>query len=294
MTAFRLLVVSALVATGALVGAAPASAATATCSGTFDSPGLLAGHYAGNVVVTGLCLVNGAPAVIGGNLTVAAGSALNATFALDDVDGTGSTGLTVHGNVRVGSDALLGLGCEPEASPCSDDPAANEGGTLTGMVRIFGNLSAHGAAGVIVHASWFGAGVTQTGGGTAESCDVPATGVWAALQSPPFSDYEDNTVRGNLSVHGVTSCWFGALRNSVSGNMSVTDSMMADPDANEVLTNRVWGNLACAGNDPVVQYGDSSGSPNRVSGNASGECGFNVLQPDPAPNGPPTPISVRA
>ena len=107
------------------------------------------------------------------------------------------------------------------------------------MVRIFGNMSAHGAAGVIVHASWFGAGVTQVGGGTAESCDVPETGVWAALQSPPFSDYEDNTIQGNLSVRGVSSRWFGALRNSVSGNMSVQGSRMADPDANEVLTNRV-------------------------------------------------------
>ena len=95
------LVVGALVATGALVGAGPALAATSTCGGTFDSPGLLAGHYAGNVTVTGVCFVNGAPAVVSGNLTVAPNAVLNATFANDDVDGAGSTGLTVHGNVRV-------------------------------------------------------------------------------------------------------------------------------------------------------------------------------------------------
>ena len=294
MRAFRILVVGALVASGAVALAGPASAATtSTCSGTFNSPGVLSGHYLGNVVVSGACFVDGAPAVVAGNITVLPNSALNATFALDDVDGSGTTGLTVFGNLSVGAGALVALGCEPDASPCSDDPDAGEGGTLTGVVRIHGNLTAVGAAGVLVHASRIGGSVSQSGGGTSESCDVPESGPWAAIESPPFSDYEDNAIGGNLTVQWVTSCWFGALRNTVTGNVTFTHLVMGDPDANENLTNLVLGNLACSHNSPVVQYGDSQGSPNQVVGNASGECGFNVTQPDPAPSGPPTPISVH-
>ncbi len=47
-----------------------------------------------------------------------------------------------------------------------------------------------------------------------------------------------------------------------------------------------------------MQYGDSGASPNLVGGNAIGECGFDVLSPDPNyPNGDgtggPQPISVK-
>ena len=294
MRGLRILVVGAVMASGALALAAPASAATTTtCSGTFNSPGVLSGHIVGNVVVSGVCFVDGPPAVVVGNITVLPNSVLNATFALDDVDGSGTTGLTVFGNLSVGAGALVALGCEPEASPCSDDPDANEGGTLTGLVRINGNLTAIGAAGILVHASRIGGNVSQTGGGTWKSCDVPESGPWSAIESPPFSDYEDNAIGGNLLVQSVTSCWFGALRNRVTGNVTFTHLVMGDPDANENLTNVVLGNLACSGNNPVVQYGDSGGSPNQVFGNASGECGFGVTQPDPAPSGPPTPISVH-
>lgn len=293
MKAFRILVVGVLIASGAVALAGPASAATtSTCTGTFSSPGLLSGKYVGNVVISGVCFVDGAPAVVTGNVTVLPNSALNATFALDDVDGSGTTGLTVFGNVSVGAGALVGLGCEPEASPCSDDPDANEGGTLTGLVRIHGNLTAVGAAGAIVHATRIGGSVSQTGGGVSLSCDVPESGPFSALESPPFSDYEDNMISGNLTVQSVRSCWFGALRNTVA-NATFNRLVMGDPDANENLTNRVLGNLACSGNNPVVQYGDSGGSPNQVVGSASGECGFNVYRPDPAPSGPPTPISVH-
>lgn len=60
-----------------------------TCTGTFKTPGVLAGKYKGGVVVTGVCAVNGGAAVVQGDLILAPGSALNATFALNDVAGTG-------------------------------------------------------------------------------------------------------------------------------------------------------------------------------------------------------------
>ena len=48
-------------------------------------------------------------------------------------------------------------------------------------------------------------------------------------------------------------------------------------------------------NSPAVQHGDAgNGAPNQVGRNAHGECGFDVLEPNPAPDSLLTPISVRA
>lgn len=46
--------------------------------GTFKAPGVLKGTYEGNVVVSGLCLVNAGPSIVEGNLTISAGGRLNA------------------------------------------------------------------------------------------------------------------------------------------------------------------------------------------------------------------------
>lgn len=115
----------------------------------------------------------------------------------------------------------------------------------------------------------------------------------AAAQSPVFSDAEDNTIGGDLKVTGLQTCWIGALRNHVRGDLCTARNAMADPDADEVLANVVRGDIACFGNTPATQYGDSASSPNQVRGHASGECAFSVRQPDPSPSGPLTPISVK-
>ena len=108
-----------------------------------------------------------------------------------------------------------------------------------------------------------------------------------------------SSVGGNLTVTGLRSCWFGALRNNLRNSALVAGNTMADPDAMEVVSNTVRHSLSCLGNSPAVQYGDSVGTPNVVRRWATGECGFNVFQPNPArtktsPAGPLTPISVRA
>ena len=257
------------------------------CTGTFSAPGVLAGTYRGSVVVAGVCFVNGGAAVIKGDLILAPGSALNATFALNDVTGTGASSLTVKGDVRVGPGALLAMGCEPNETPCSDDP------TLAGQNKVFGNITAVQAVGVLLHASTVKGSVSVFGGGGAESCNPPFPGAFADIGSPPFTDAEDNSIGGNLTITGLKSCWLGALRNSVRGNVFVAGNTMADPDANEILANVVRGSIACFANSPAVQYGDSGSSPNQVKRQAFGECAFNVRQPNPAPNGPPTPISVK-
>lgn len=300
----RITAITSLVLGTVVLGAGAAGAAQAgghhssTCTGTFSAPGVLAGNYKGDVVVTGVCAVNGGAAVVKGDLILAPGSALNATFALNHVAGTGTSSLTVKGDVKVGAGALLAVGCEPNFNPCMDDPNAGTGGTLTGQNTVLGSVRAFQAAGVLLHASTIKGSVSLRGGGGAESCNPPFPGAFADLGSPPFSDAEDNSIGGDLTMTGLKSCWLGALRNSVRGNVFVAGNSMADPDAMEILANRVRGNIACFSNTPAVQYGDSESSPNQVKGHAFGECAFNVRQPNPAPSpgvpaGPLEPISVK-
>jgi hypothetical protein len=271
----------------------------ATCTGTLASLGLLAGVYRSGVVISGVCAVDGGAATVFGDLTLSPGSGLNATFALNDSPGgSGTSSLTAYGNIDVANGAVLGMGCEPNFSPCSDDPNAGTGGTLTGSNHVFGSITAWNSLGVIVHASTVNGSVIELGSGGGVNCNVPTTGIFSELQSPVFSDFEDNSVGGTLAIAGLQTCWLGALRNVVHGTALDIKNTFADPDANEVLSNTVEGSMVCSANSPQVQYGDSGGTPNQVRGFALGECGFGVEQPNPAPTqtnpaGPLTPISVK-
>jgi hypothetical protein len=282
-----------------VVGASAAGAAEAHqqhphfCSGTLAAPGVLAGTFHSDVIVIGACAVNGGAAVIRGDLILTPGSVLDATFALNDVTGKGASSLTVFENVKVGPGAVLAIGCEPNFSPCSDDPDAAKGGTLTGHNHVFGNVSAWHALAVLLHASTIYGDVTSQGGGGGVTCAVPKTGIFHLLKSPVFSDAEDNNVGGDLSFTGLRTCWLGALRNYVHGSVVAVANKMADPDASEFLANVIRGNIACFANSPAVQYGDSMGSPNKVRGRAFGECAFGVRKPDPSPNGRLRPISIK-
>jgi hypothetical protein len=289
------LVAPALALSGLMLGAAPAAAhamAAHTCTGTLAAPGLLAGNYPGNVVINGVCAVDGGAAVVNGNLTLTPGSALNATFALNDVKHKGSSSLHVHGKLNVEKGAVLVLGCEAGHFPCSDDQNA------TTHDRVDGNLTGSEALAIIVHATKFDGSVTQVGGGggaPAMTCAVPTSGVFHAIGSPVYSDYEDVKIAGNLTVEKLRSCWFGALRDWVGGTVRVEGNKFGDPDADEVNSNVVHGAMKCFKNTPAVQYGDAvGGTPNKVSGSASGECAFTVKLHNPVPAGPLTPISVHA
>lgn len=262
----------------------------AVCSGTDSAPGQLAGTYPNGVVISGSCWVNGGAAQVDGNVSIEPGSTLNATFALNDQNhGIGNSALYVTGDIDVYGTGTLLLGCEPNSSPCTDDPSQSTGGTLTTLDIVSGSVVASDSLGIVIHHSLIGGNVTQVGGGGGVSC-VPS-GVFAStLQSPVFSDLEDNWIVGDVTIAGLATCWNGALRNYVGGNFTNSGNVFADPDANEVLSNVIGGNLACSGNSPVVEYGDSHASPNMVDGTATGECSFSTFQPDPP--GAPMPISV--
>ena len=190
----------------------------------------------------------------------------------------------------MGDGATLIVGCEPGFYACSDDP----GGTASGNDRIGGNLVANYALGVVVHAHL---GRRQRDPVVRRRGSDPADGRpgLEVRRAPPgpyamtgvYSDYEDDTLGGSLQVTGVRTCWFGMLRNKVPGNLVVSNNMFSDPDANEVMQNSGRPETSPAsGNSPAVQYGDSSATPNKVTGNASGECSFTRV--------PGPPVSVKA
>jgi hypothetical protein len=262
---------------------ASASNSPYVCSGTVNAPGVLTGTF-DDVLVQGVCFVPAGPAVVKGSVTVAPDGALVAAFAGGQ--------LTVKKDVVVSKDGTAILGCFASSFPCLDDPNQNSP-TLNGPVVIKRDISAVGSLGVLMHDGTVGRDVSEVGGGGGVTCDP--SGAFAAFGSPPYSDFEDSTVGRDLSVTGLQSCWFGTLRVNVGRDVTYANNTFADPDASEVHTNVVGRDMSCSGNSPAVQYGDAiNGGPNQVRRNATGECGFGVLLPNPAPTGPLTPISVRA
>jgi hypothetical protein len=269
---------------GSATGAAAASATT--CSGTLASPASLAGGTYSSVAVTGVCAVNAGQVVVTGDVTISGpNGALSAAFA-HNKSGPGTSGLTVHGNVLVGTGATAILGCFATSSPCNDDPNKNTNPTLNSPDVVDGDLIATNALGVLVHDTTIVGDVRESGGGggafSGPGKNCTPTGIFNKFGSPVFSDYEDSMIGGNLWITGLQSCWLGALRDKVGGSITFSNNIMADPDANEVLTNTIQGNLICAGNSPANQYGDSHGSPDTVGGFATGQCGFGVLQRNPS------------
>ena len=293
----------------------PTHGGAQTCTGTVSSPGTLSGTY-GNLVIDGACVANAGPVTVRGNLIVAKGAALTAIFGLNDQTNSGNSNMTVRGNLIVESGGSLMLGCyslitplwgamsiiDVPDFPCADDPNAATAPTLNTNDVVDGNLIAYNPLGVVLHNSTIRGNVVELGGGAGTGC-VPVGIFNQYLGLPEYSDYASNTISGNLVITGTDTCWMGAFRNTMRGNMVVTNNtggiFFGSADSTEIATNTVYGNLVCSGNNPAVQLGDSDGSPNQVAGNATGECGFNVMLPNPGPNSgvevPPTyqPASVK-
>lgn len=269
---------SAVLALGALMATSGVAAASppATCSGTPSSPGTLAGNYPSGVRIEGACEVNGGHAEVHGTLTLASGADLIAAFALNDVGGSGTSSLTVLGNVRVESGASLLLGCDPGHFACIDDPS-QEHPTLTSADYISGNLTETAPLGVVLHNTAIGGNVTETGGGGGFTCDP--SGVFALFGSPVYSDYEVGSIGGNLRISGLTSCWLGVVSIRIHGSAHFAHNQLKDRDAIEILDNHVGGNLECRDNSMVWDSGETgpglyprAPSPNTVAGKRLGQC----------------------
>jgi hypothetical protein len=250
------------------VGAAGASPPQ-TCSGTFDSPGSLAGSYPGNVVVSGACSGD-EPATVNGNLTLKPGSAL-IDFA----------GLTVNGNVIVQAGATLFVGAEEEEAAAPQQPS--------GDFHFGGNLVASKPLGVVLHGVAVDGNINESGGGGGFTCDP--IGVFALFESPVFSVVEGGHVGGKVTITNLTSCWLGITHSQIEGGVNLQNNQLADPDAIEVLDNSIGGNIVCQGNSMMWDSADlvedslfpRLWEPNTVGGNRIGQCV--VAPPIDSPSG---------
>lgn len=218
--------------------AGAAGAASTTCASGTIDPGIYQ-----NVTVTGTCTFGAGTVTINGNLVIAPGASLN--------DHALSTAYVhVRGNARVGAGGVLGLGTYPEG------PSAHDSSLVDG------NVVANGAASLYLGGMTVRGNVVVNGGGD-PGRNLPI---------------KDDTIDGNLLIHGWSGLWFGVVRDIVGGNVVLTKNVAADTstppgsDSSEVVTNTISGNLICTGNVPAAQIGDSGGSPNVVRGHKIGQC----------------------
>ncbi len=255
MFRLRLPICMCAVLAAAVVLAPAASAAPLAGPPICSSPGTaIAGTHSGNFTVNGnVYVANGTTLTVRGNLTVAHGACLDA-FTLGTVK--------VSGNVLVGQGAILALGCTPGSigpvPPCE---------TTTTDDVVDGNITATQPLVMYLDGNTVYGNVTSTGGGP----------------GPTFNPYinfpiKENTIDGNLNISGWQGAWFGVLRNTVRGNVTLDDNVgvtigeLGTPDSTEVVTNTISGNLVCNGNSPAAQVGDSGGAPNVVLGHKVGQC----------------------
>jgi hypothetical protein len=292
----------------ATVSASPLSAKTAVGS----KPYTCTGHHGGivpsgtysSLLITGVCYAPAGTVIVKGNLTVAPGALLDAAATLGDPVASPILPATVvvGGNVSVGRGAVLVLGCSPLGG-CEGVTYDRIGGNLTAIkaqavlmqaVSIGGNVTVLGGGGGVI------GGPPKSGGCFAPTSPIPAP--WSedpALSqgpngSPQYTDFEDSTIGGNLSVIGMRTCYLASFRDRVGGSVTFAANATSDPDGMELGSNLVGGNLACFANVPAVQFGDASAAPNMVHGAALGECGFNVvLGNPPVEHGIREHISVR-
>ena len=269
---------AAVLSTTAPAGASSGAAYTCTAGN------IPAGTYA-SVTVSGICFARAGNVTVTGNLTIEPGALLDARAPGDPASTPKVPAVvTVGGNVVVGAGGVLWLGCSVQVG-CND---------ATTYDHIGGNITATGAQGVVIHSATVAGSVTISGGGGgATSCTVSgepwATDATALATSytpahpslPPYDDVETTVVGGGLTVSGVTTCWIGAIRNHVTGNVTFADDRSIDPDGNEDMANLVTGSLSCTADTPAIHFGDSGAAPNIVGAGAIGQCAFGVTQPNP-------------
>jgi hypothetical protein len=233
----------------------PAVAWAANGSYACSGGSIPAGSYK-DVTVNGTCSVDQGNVTVSHNLIVSSGAELLAAF--------GGSDLQVGHDLTVGKNAVLVLGCEPDAFTCFNDNS----NTMSTSDRVGHDLTSTDALAVLVHHSAVGHDAAQSGGGGGVNCDSRPE-----LQgSPAYATYEDNSIGHDASIVGWQSCWLGFIRNTVSHDVTFNNNVTADPDGNEVVTNSIDHDLSCAGNAPAPQVGDSAGSHNRVGHRATGQC----------------------
>jgi len=225
-----------------------------------------------------VCHISAGNVVVTGKATVEAGAALVSAYGLaNSVPGTASS-LTIGGDVTAATGASLILGCDVNHFVCLDDATAPKS-----MTTIGGNLTATAPLGVILHDTTIAGDFRSAGGGGGKNCTAtppPNQTVFYALPGnggSVYSDIEDTLVEGNLWLTGLTSCWFGALRDKIWGSATFSNLTFMDFDSIEILSSKVHGNMICQNDSPPLQFGDAGQGGNEVGGYGTGECAFSRL-----------------
>ena len=221
-------------------------------SGSPFNPALIPpGHYKSITVTDRICVIPGGVVDVENGVTVAPGAALIANFpASPGGPPEGDATLNVGENLTVGKDAVLILGCAPSL-----------GCAVTTTDRVEGNIVSNGALGMLLHGDTIDGNVTIRGGGGQDYDCRPKGVFFGSIGSPVYSTLEDSSVGGNVTFSGYQSCWLGLTRTHVEGNVKVDNNALGDPDAVEILSNTIDGNISCRGN----QFVDTSVTPARVT-----------------------------
>lgn len=245
-----------LAAAFAMAGPIPAAAAGSyTCSGgTASSPSVIpAGSYS-SITVTGFCTPDTGTVTVAKSLTVAPGGAFDSE--------TASSTVTIGGSLDVQNGGAVSLGCGP-----SFDTPCPEGADVKSNNTIHGNVGGQGAALLVLHFDTIGGNVGVQGGGGGLTCDnLPS------IPTPPFVDFDSNTIGGNASVTGLETCWSGFSNNKIGGNADYSNNQTVIEDGNFVGGNTVARNLSCSGDSPAPHLSDVFPVPNSVAGHTSGQC----------------------
>ena len=197
--------------------------------------GALSAAVAAAFLVAGTAAAKGAYTCTG---TLASGTYQKIVVpAGETCDGTDAT-IVVHGGIDIGPGATFVLGSE-ETGP-------------TGTIN--GGVTADSPGSVQIHFANINGGFAMQGG------------------NGFFSTVEDSVINGGATLSGYSGFWLGFIRNTVHGSVNLSNNVMDDPDANEYVTNTIYGNLVCFGDSPAPQVGDSEGSPNVVTGQKIGQC----------------------
>ena len=257
--------------------------------GSYVCPGgnVPPGTYS-SILITGVCFAPAGTIVVRRNLTIAPNALLDAVTPGDPpASPVVPATVLIGGNVSVGRNGVLALGCSPNIS-CGSPPGIS-------FDRVGGNLTAINSEAVVVHSATIGGNVTvlgggggAVGGGASGGCFSPTAAIpapWSEAPGlvaggPQYTDFEDTSIGGNLTIVGQQTCWMGSLRNQVRGSLTYASDVTSDPDGMEINNNLMGGNMTCLKNDPAVQYGDSGAAPNLVGGLGIGECGLNVTLPN--------------
>ncbi|MCB1298090.1 MAG: hypothetical protein KDB08_03820 [Microthrixaceae bacterium] len=243
----RVLTLAVALAAASTFGLATgAAAAPGSPSNTVCSGNLAAGSYK-NLKVEGTCNIDGS-AMVSGNVSLDAGDALFLS------------GAELGGNVHMSAGSAV----------------------MAFYTNFHGNINAAHAQALYLFNSTLDKNLTFVGGGAGPNCVDPDPE--ASFGNDTI--VKDSSIAGNVKFDGWAGCWFGFLRNTVGGNVQITN-MYANPeninypgtpqefpqglDSTEVIGNVVGGNLMCSGNTPVAQVGDAAPLPNTAR-KLMGEC----------------------